>query len=785
MNKTEELENIQQIVEDLENVEHFVNDPEILDKINTEIKNLKTLYAEEIQANGKLGTVEEARAIPSLPFVTLNVSGHYGYKTPKFKSSKPVRIVAKSDSIMESSLPDIPILEKSAPLTPPLYYYSEALRLDVDGRYPQMAASGTIVSLFINVHWIANLKKTGPNNWEGKIWYKHGSTTFFKYNFVKILVVRSPFTTNKSATAIFSGPDVTNRTVTLKFLSTYSHDVELEFDYEEGITPIVSIQTHDHPNRPSTLASENLSIDTVFRRAGFNVKHTASENKIPPALKGTNGKWSDNEMHDAMQTYWSKFADIPQWSLWTLFAKQHDMGNSLGGIMFDDIGPNHRQGTAIFYDSFIKNAPADDSDKPAWVKRMMFWTAVHEMGHAFNLAHSWQKELGTGWIPTLADEPEARSFMNYPYNVSGGESTFFEDFEFRFSNQELLFMRHAPSQFVQMGNADWFDNHAFEWANVSNRPALQLIARVNRPKEEFEFMEPVKIELKLKNTSDYPETISESILKDAHEMTIVVKRNNDPAKLYFPYAVRCFKAGKCVLHPGESLYESLFLSAGTKGWIIDEPGYYTIQICVHGKDEDIVSNSLKIRVNPPRNYDESYIAQDYFNDAVSRILAFNGSCALENGNAILREVSEKLKTSKAAYHANIALAQPLIKDYKTLDFQAIRSGHICSVANAKGTIKMRKANNEEANKLFEKAMPKNVKNEKAVSQTMQTAIETIGHIDSKAVVDNYTQSLVDDGQKKEAVELQEGLLKVYESKGVIKSVQNEVKDKIKQLKGEK
>ncbi len=34
--------------------------------------------------------------------------------------------------------------------------------------------------------------------------------------------------------------------------------------------------------------------------------------------------------------------------------------------------------------------------------------------------------------------------MNYPYGVAGGESAFFADFEYRFSDGELLFMRHAP-----------------------------------------------------------------------------------------------------------------------------------------------------------------------------------------------------------------------------------------------------------------------------------------------------------------------------------------------------
>ena len=180
-----------------------------------------------------------------------------------------------------------------------------------------------------------------------------------------------------------------------------------------------------------------------------------------------------------MQTFWSDFNNVAQWSMWTFFAHRHDIGPGLGGIMFDDIGPNHRQGTAIFNDSFISTAPAGDPNPNAWVRRMQFWTGVHEMGHAFNLAHSWQKALGTPWI-ALQNDPEARSFMNYPFNVNGGQSQFFSDFDFRFTDPELLFMRHAPARFVQMGNADWFDHHGFEQAEQLPDAAGTLEARSHR-----------------------------------------------------------------------------------------------------------------------------------------------------------------------------------------------------------------------------------------------------------------------------------------------------------------
>src|SRR3712207_1096531 len=52
----------------------------------------------------------------------------------------------------------------------------EQLRLDVDGYYPQMVASGTIIEdIFSYTHWIANLSasRSEPNSWTGDISYTH------------------------------------------------------------------------------------------------------------------------------------------------------------------------------------------------------------------------------------------------------------------------------------------------------------------------------------------------------------------------------------------------------------------------------------------------------------------------------------------------------------------------------------------------------------------------------------------------------------------------------------
>ncbi|UVT16381.1 MAG: hypothetical protein H8K04_02110 [Nitrospira sp.] len=610
----------------------------------------------------------------------------------------------------------------------------EELRLDVDGRYPQMTASGTISgSLAKRVHWIAKLTATGTGAWSGSIWYKDGDvSTLFPYTTVDISASGSLLPTAKTATVRFYGGGTAVRTRIFKYKSPYFRRVEFEFDSATGVTATTSINTHAHPNRPATLPNETLSIETVYRRAGFDVKRSG-DSIVPIAGAGSNAQWSDNEMHDAMQVYWSRFSAKAQWSLWVLFASQHEQGTSLGGIMFDDIGPNHRQGTAMFNDSFISTPPAGDAAPAAWIQRMRFWTACHEMGHAFNLAHSWQKshppDWGTPWIPLL-NEPEARSFMNYPYNVSGGQTAFFADFAYQFSDNELLFMRHAPERFVQMGNANWFDHHGFEQANRSPEPALKLNLRVDRATAMYQFLEPVVLELKLTNISSRPVVIEKELLSMTDHMTVIIKKRGKEARQYIPFASYCYDQQARALMPGDFMTDSLFVSVGRNGWDIAEPGYYTIQIALHMETEDIVSDPLTIRVAPPRGYDEEFLSQDFFSEVVGRILNFDGSQALRSGNDTLREVCDRLSDRAVSTHARIALAAPLAQEYKALDL-GDRTGPILSAKDAGGRILMTPAKLEEAKQLYSDAL----------LDKKDRAISTLGRTDYEHYLGRFSRFL--------------------------------------------
>lgn len=579
---------------------------------------------------------------------------------------------------LESDLGD-----SRGPFVPPIRpfnFTSVNVRVDVDRYYPQRRISIEVSRIFPTqrAHVIAEVDSdvcTGFNHRviTATIVFRDGVDSLVPGTRVQFTARRTSGIGYDSWTLKLLDGTTVERTYRLRHVSRYFDPVDIEVDRAANAgTAVVSYDTTTHPNRPASLPAETLTLKSVFQRAGFDAKISPNASVVPVTGTGANGTWSDQEMHNAMVTYWSRFSNRPQWAMWMFYAERHDQGRGLGGIMFDDIGPNHRQGTALFRDSFIQDVPAGDASPAAWRQRMEFWTAIHEMGHAFNLAHSWQKSLsmpgGDGpWIP-LANEPEARSWMNYPLRVSGGQNAFFGNFDFRFSDDELVFMRHAPRRFVQMGNEDWFENHGFEAPESlvqSGRWNLEL--RPNREGAAYRFLEPVSVELKLTNTSDTDAEVDDHLLEEGQHFRMFIGRQGAPAKPWRPLVAHLHKNETAVLSPGESMYGGHLVSASTQGWLIDEPGFYKIQAAIDMGDEIIVSNVMRIYVGPPASNEEAMLADPYFTEEVGRAVYFKGAPALTSAHDTLAEVAAKCGDNPAACHAELAITTPDLTQFKYLD----------------------------------------------------------------------------------------------------------------------
>jgi hypothetical protein len=653
------------------------------------------------------------------------------------------------------------------PLFPRHALVTVTVRVDVDRYFPQNRISIEVNRLFpaSSAHAIAEVTSDTCRSFnnrriEAVITYRDGNAALIPCDRVVFEALRAAGLNYGTYRLTLAGAGTTSRTYNLNFESPYFDCVEFEVDRVENAgSAVTTYATSAHPNRPVTLPDETISLQTVYQRAGFEATMSPNVSTLPLSGAGSNGTWSDAEMHNAMVSYWSRFQNKPQWAMWLLYAAQHDVGYSLGGVMFDDIGPNHRQGTAVFTDSFIQEVPAGDSNPAAWRRRMIFWTAVHEMGHAFNLAHSWQKALGTPqgapgdpWIP-LANEPEARSFMNYPFRVPGGQATFFSDFHFRFSDDELVFMRHAPRRFVQMGHSNWFENHGFEAPEALLAPTTwKLEIRANRQINNYRFLEPVNVELKLTNTSANSQELEADMLSDARHVTIFVARHGGTTHQWRPFVSRCQQVHMDTLKPNHSIYGAFLISASTMGWLIDEPGFYKVQAALDMGDDIVVSNVLRLHVSPPTSTEEIRVAPDYFSEEVGRAIAFHGVPAYEQAINTLCEVELCCSDNPAAYHATMALSLPLLRHFKLLDdFDGDPSSMVIRTQEAKV--------DEGARRLTE-----------ALVENPEPAAETIGHIDYFATVNQLVHAMEESGDEKGAINVLETSIDTMKKRRILASV---------------
>lgn len=673
-----------------------------------------------------------------------------------------------------------PIVPKPDPLPgpfrPPLVPFNltwVTARVDVDRYYPQRRISLEIGRRFPaqKLHLIAEVTSDvcrGLNHRvvEATITFREGTNGLAPGNRVRFTAKRTSGINYSSYRVEILDGNLVTRNYSMRFVSKYFDPVEIEVDRASNAgTPVAGYNTADHPRRPGNLPNEVLTLETVFERAGFDAKMSPNASVVPVSGAGANSTWSDQEMHNAMVQRWSRFANRAQWAMWVFYAQQHDQGHSLGGIMFDDIGPNHRQGTAIFRDSFIQDVPAGDPDPAGYRRRNEFWTAVHEMGHAFNLAHSWQKSLsmpgGDGpWIP-LPNEPEARSFMNYPLRVSGGQSAFWNDFRFRFSDDELVFMRHAPRRFVQMGNEDWFENHGFEAPdNMMSSGRWNLELRPNREGASYRFLEPVSMELKLTNTSNAAASVDEDLLRDGQHFKLFVGRVGGPTRQWRPMATYLHEPHETSLAAGESIYGAHLVSTSTQGWIIDEPGFYKIQAAIDMGDEILVSNVMRVYVGEPASESEAAIADDYFTEDVARAVAFKGAPSLTQAHDTLEKVAKECKDNPASVHAELALTTPDLQSFKYLDIGTGRDDM---------EIKASRAKLSSASKRQRTVLLKNA----------DMALDTIGHIRYFDHLQMLDETIAEDGGAEEANAVLADSIAQMKSRQVLESV---IEDAEKRLK---
>ena len=546
----------------------------------------------------------------------------------------------------------------------------ETVRLDVDGTFPQMMASGSyspfMAYLKRPTHWVAHeLRKIDNSTWEGPILQVWGDERDIPHSTVRIHVPHGQFFHVLSArmTITFMGgaPTVTR---TLKFASPYFREVAFEFDTVEGSKRVTSVNTCAHDEKPPHLKCETLTFEEVYNRAGVDVSQSQRRSTVPLALAGGDRAWQESELHAAMRAFWSGYSDAPNWAVWVLFAGTGRTG-TLAGSMFDDSDANQRQGVGIFsdaVDTFVEEVYSQDPQSPERIRRECFYSLLHEVGHCFNLHHAELFYSADLLWPFYADTSKFATIMNYPAHVFD----YYRKFEYSFHGSELKWLRHAPESFVQMGDSR-FRGGADEFGRETKFAPWKFDVELHRSKGIFEFLEPVTLTATLTNASAHPQIVDEAILEDANNFSLLIARSEGGvARLWRPFVQHCFLPSPRVLEPGGSVKATFFVSAGLDGWYLAEPGSYTLQAMLRTPEFMIAAAPQRIRIAHSCSWDEEVVAQDLFTKDVGRAFAFGASHGITVPSETLRSVVDQLPQRAVSRHAALALARPWMRDCRVL-----------------------------------------------------------------------------------------------------------------------
>jgi hypothetical protein len=193
----------------------------------------------------------------------------------------------------------------------------------------------------------------------------------------------------------------------------------------------------DVPLPPTTsFAGEPVNIETALLNTGIAVISAGRQTELK---KAPSEGWSEKDLEALMFEAAQSPLDRPEFAVHLLWLSKSNRPGLLG-VMFDIGDDLPRQGLAVFADEISNNVAPDA------LPRKLIQTAVHEIGHALNLAHRFEREVGRA---------DSTSFMNYDWRYAGGGRTtaFWQNFAYQFDPDEIAFLRHAPLPQIVPGGA--------------------------------------------------------------------------------------------------------------------------------------------------------------------------------------------------------------------------------------------------------------------------------------------------------------------------------------------
>lgn len=526
--------------------------------------------------------------------------------------------------------------------------------------------------------------------------------------------------------------------------------LSIEIDGIAGTRPPAVYRTRDN---------QQMSLERAFAQAGFDVQIAVD----PFTGRGSDSQrmrgFTPAEIHSAMTQNRSR---VPADRLHThVFVCSFMAGRGnrgVLGIMYDfdqnDLNRRPREGVAVFYDHPLLSDPRVPEEAR---NREYVFTLVHEIGHALNLLHSFDKA-----------RPAALSWMNYPqlyprgYEAGSGydgTNEFWRRFAEQFDEEELRHLRHATPREIRAGGFafGFYEDGASVPVGGTADPRRTRIGAnplrttstvellINPVKEEYDLGEPVFLSLGVKNNGADAVHIPDSLDPAEGYVRVTIQTPTGRLIRYKP-PVRLCKQAQLVHLPAKQempRFDGIPLFLSATGPVFTEPGVYQVVAELTGVDgvKNVYSQAARIKVRPPDQATEKLAFDLWSSPPVLEALYLRQPLV---ARVEWQEMEEKIKNTK------------LKPDNTTESYMNYIAGLGWMTPFAPPDKQAKEANLEKAIERFEKIDQKHIKGKHlplSVRERKERLLKTHKEIALRREKSKYTTAIVTRPEEKIRVDV--------------------------------
>jgi hypothetical protein len=541
--------------------------------------------------------------------------------------------------------------------------YSLELRIDIDGPRRLEMVSGDLFSTPQTYEGSFVIRAPTITSSPTEIQITGNADTSFTPapQPVKVTIARVPKSQPRAVARVEfpGGTGATAQIYLAEFKSRAFRSIRLEVDRVSDLEEDV-FKSYYSGLRESAGKKRRLTVQSAFAEAGVEVISSDPVGFVDIGAAGTDSAWRDAELHAAMEANFQLMANSPGNAVWLLEALLHEQGSSVYGVMIDEVRKS-RLGCAVFYQGIKGQIPER--------RRRQLHTYIHELGHCFNLLHSWEKDLA---VPPGINRLDALSWMNYPDRYPGGEDFFWKLFPFAFEADELAHIRHGFREDVLFGgnplgggimsevNPEVFD----ERINISS-PSF----RVEGAHPTYALGEPVYILLGFHQHAGGTTKIHAHFHPSGPFTRIMVEKPDRTVVAFQPYVEHLFHGATRQIG-FKSIVDSAYIAYGKIGHFFDAPGGYRVRAVHRPPDGELMFSSIAtLAVAKPETPEERDIAKLMLNDDQGILLSLNGSDAesLRASNNTFLELLTKYPENGVGDYIRFAMGMNACQPFKSID----------------------------------------------------------------------------------------------------------------------